>query len=73
MFLEQHLMNVFPEPSPNINPLRKESLKLGICGQLWAAVWFALLPFCLQPILGSCDQQHNITFRLTRKLQKSYF
>ena len=32
--LEQHLMNVFPEPSPK-KKLRKESLNLGICAQLW--------------------------------------
>ena len=51
--LEQHLMDMFPEPSPNKNSLRKESLNLGMCVQLWVVAWLTVLPLICEPFLGA--------------------
>ena len=46
-------MDMFPEPSPNKNSLRKESLNLGMCDQLWVVAWLTVLPFICDPFLGA--------------------
>lgn len=51
--LEQHLMDMFPEPSPNKSSLRKESLNLGMCVQLWVVAWLIVLPLICDPFLGA--------------------
>lgn len=49
--LEQHLMDMFPEPSPS--SLRKESLNLGCVVQLWVVAWLIVLPLICDPFLGA--------------------
>ena len=59
--LEQHLMDMFPEPSPNKNSLRKESLNLGMCAQLWVVAWLTVLPLICDPFLGAVTKSITIT------------
>lgn len=53
--------------------LRRESLNLGICAQLWVVAWFTVLPFVCDPFLGAVTNSIIIISGPKKTIQRSYF